>query len=103
MNLAENAFDEAWLEWLTRCYGDVLATMTDDQKWQLEAAFYAGAAFAGRVTRDHDHEVVLEAIKAHLERKARSVGGIFCRRCEKYFRREVLVDGEACPACRLVL
>jgi hypothetical protein len=101
MTQGENAFDEGWLEWLTGCYRRSLPHMPDDQKRQLEAAFYAGAAFAGRCAQRHGHPVVIAAIEAHIERTKRLE--VECPKCEKRFARTDLIDDEACPLCRLVL
>jgi hypothetical protein len=63
-----NEFDEGFLEWFCGCYRRTLHTMPPEQHAQIEAAFYAGAAFAGRVAEQHGHDVVIAAINAHLER-----------------------------------
>jgi len=63
-----NEFDEGFLEWLCGCYRRTLDTMPSEQRAQIEAAFYAGAAFAGRVAEQHGHDVVIAAIESHLER-----------------------------------
>jgi hypothetical protein len=68
----ENLFDEGWLEWLAGCYRQHLHNMPEVQRLQLEAAFYAGAAFGGRVANEHGHAVVINAIKAHLDRHKES-------------------------------
>jgi hypothetical protein len=68
----DNPFDEGWLEWLSGCYRTQLQTMPPEQRAQLEAAFYAGAAFAGRVSQRHSHQVVIDAIYAHIERAKQS-------------------------------
>ena len=69
-----NAFDEAWLEWLSGCYRRTAHAMPDEQRVQLEAAFYAGAAFAGRVAQEYGHATVIEAINNHLDRQRPAVG-----------------------------
>ena len=63
-----NEFDERFIEWLCGCYRLTLDTMPPEQRHQIECAFYAGAAFAGRVAEQHGHEVVIAAIESHLER-----------------------------------
>ncbi len=64
-----NEFDKGFKEWLTGCYSKALNQMPVEQLWQIEAAFYAGAAFAGRVSEEHGHDVVIEAILRHVERQ----------------------------------
>lgn len=64
-----NEFDKGFHEWLTACYSKTLSLLPPEQRVQIEAAFYAGAAFAGRVTEEHGHDIVIEAILRHLERQ----------------------------------
>lgn len=68
MSATDNAFNEGFLEWLSGVYRRTLSTMPADQRAQIEGAFYAGAAFAGRVAQEHGHDTVIAAIEAHLER-----------------------------------
>ena len=63
-----NKFDEGFLEWLHIVYSKALDTMPSDQRLQIEGAFYAGAAFAGRVAAEYGENIVIEAVGAHLER-----------------------------------
>lgn len=64
-----NEFDKGFQEWLAGCYSKALNHMPPEQRVQIEAAFYAGAAFAGRVAEEHGHDVVIEAILRHVERQ----------------------------------
>jgi hypothetical protein len=66
-----NRLDEAYLEWLTAVYADVLAEMPMDQKLQIEAAFYAGASNGILVVAQHGEEQAIEGVKAHIERYER--------------------------------
>ena len=63
-----NEFDEGFLEWLCGCYRRTLDTMPPEQRGQIEAAFYAGAAFGGRCAEEHGHAVVISAIEDHIKR-----------------------------------
>ncbi len=63
-----NEFDKGFKEWLAGVYRKSLPDMPIEQRAQIEAAFYAGAAFAGRVSAEHGNDVVIEAILRHLEK-----------------------------------
>ena len=59
-----NKFDEAFLRWFSGCYRLTAATMPDEQRLQIECAFYAGASATLHCERD----AVALAIYDHLMR-----------------------------------
>lgn len=67
--MTDNPFDKGWIEWLSGCFPATLDTMPPEQRAQLENAFYAGAAFAGRCAAEYGNGVVIDAIEAHLARR----------------------------------
>lgn len=101
----ENAFDEAWLEWFSGCYRITMRSMPDAQRTQIEAAFYAGAMSGHRVAARHGEAVLIAAIQDHLRRQSALPGSdwAYCPRCSMLIAKDKLLDGEACPHCRLVL
>jgi len=104
-NPSENAFDEAWLEWFSGCYRTTMPSMPDEQRTQIEAAYYAGAVAGNRVVARHGEAMLIDAIQAHLRRASKLPGSErwYCQRCNLVLRKDQLLDGEACPHCRLVL
>lgn len=63
----KNPLWEGYEKWLAGVYHG--KAMPPDQAHAIECAFFAGAAFGGRVGQQHGDAVVLDAINEHLARK----------------------------------